>query len=63
MSIFTDNILNSFFFAVQRRGLSLVFLFRTIHREKNYIVNQRQERGKMTEEKGKGKRVKKSART
>lgn len=57
MSIFLDNILHSFFLAVQCRGLPLIFLFRTIHREKNFIVNQRQERKKMEGEEGVGGRV------
>lgn len=60
MSIFIDNNLN--YFSLLCRGLSLVFLFRNIRREKNYIVNQRQERRKMEGEEEKGERVKKSAR-
>jgi len=46
---------------VQCRGLPLPFLFRTIHREKNYIVNQMQDKQKKNG-RGKGER-KKSVRT
>lgn len=45
-----------FFFSVQYRGLPLPFLFRTIPREKNYIVGQIEE---MQKENGVGEREEK----